>query len=73
MDCNPPGSSVHRDSPGKDTGVGSHALPPGDLPNPGIEPTTRTSLALAGKFFTTTPPGKPVVGGTYCLEMDELC
>ena len=47
--------------------------PPGELPDPGIEPTTLTSLALAGKFFTTTPPGKPVVGGTYCLEMDELC
>ena len=27
----------------------------GDLPNPGIEPT---SLALAGDFFTTEPPGK---------------
>ena len=26
MDCNPPVSSVHRDSPGKNTGVGCHAL-----------------------------------------------
>ena len=26
MDCSPLGSSVHGDSPGKDTGVGSHAL-----------------------------------------------
>ena len=26
MDCSPPGSSVHADSPGKDTGVGWHAL-----------------------------------------------
>ena len=25
MDCSPPGSSVHGDSPGKDTGVGCHA------------------------------------------------
>ena len=30
--------------------------PPGDLPNPEIEPT---SPALAGGFFTTEPPGKP--------------
>ena len=30
--------------------------PPGDLPHPGIEPA---SLALAGRFFTTEPPGKP--------------
>ena len=29
---------------------------PGDLPNPRIEPV---SLALAGGFFTTEPPGKP--------------
>ena len=26
MDCSPPGSSVHGDSPGKTTGVGCHAL-----------------------------------------------
>ena len=26
MDCSPPGSSVHRDSPGKNTGVDCHAL-----------------------------------------------
>ena len=25
-DCSPPGSSVHGDSPGKNTGVGCHAL-----------------------------------------------
>ena len=29
---------------------------PGDLPNPGIQPT---SPALAGGFFTTMLPGKP--------------
>ena len=34
-----------------------HALPcspPGDLPNPGIEPTSLISPALAGGFFTTS-------------------
>jgi len=30
---------------------------PGDLPDPGIE---HGSLALAGRFFTTEPPGKHV-------------
>ena len=30
--------------------------PPGDLPDPGIEPTFP---ALAGGFFTAEPPGKP--------------
>ena len=28
--------------------------PPGDLPDPGIEPTSLTSPALAGGFFTTS-------------------
>ena len=28
--------------------------PPGDLPSPGIEPTSLTSPALAGGFFTTS-------------------
>ena len=27
--------------------------PPGDLPDPGIEPASLTSLALASRFFTT--------------------
>ena len=34
---------------------------PGDLPDPGIEPM---SLALAGEFFTTEPPGKPLKNGS---------
>ena len=37
MDCSLQGSSVHGDSPGKKPGVGCHVLPPGNLPNPGIE------------------------------------
>ena len=32
--------------------------PPGDRPNPGIEPVSLTSPALAGGFFTTVPLGK---------------
>ena len=36
--------------------------PPGDLPDPGMEPTSSESPALAGGFFTTEPPGKPVGG-----------
>ena len=40
MHCSPPGSSVHGDSPGKNTGVGCHALLQGITPtqesNPGL-------------------------------------
>ena len=35
--------------------------PPGDLPNPGIEPRCLASPSLAGRFFTTEPPGKSLV------------
>ena len=43
--------------PGKNTGVVLHD-PPGDLPNPGIEPTSLMSPALAGRFFTTSDTWK---------------
>ena len=33
--------------------------PPGDLPDLGTEPVSLTSLALAGRFFTSSSPGKP--------------
>ena len=40
IDCSPPGSSVHGDSPGKNTGVDCHALFQGIIPiqelNPGL-------------------------------------
>ena len=36
---------------------------PGDLPNPGVEAESPVSSAVAGGFFTTAPPGKPVC---YC-------
>ena len=32
--------------------------PPGDLPEPGMEPKSPVSPALAGGFLTTEPPGK---------------
>ena len=36
--CNTPGSSVHGDSPGKNTGVGCHALFQGIFPTQGLNP-----------------------------------
>ena len=38
MDCSPPGSSVYGDSPGKNTGVGCHALLQGIFPTQGSNP-----------------------------------
>ena len=56
MNCGPPGSSVHGDSPGKYTRVGCHALLQGNLPNPGTEPR---SPALQADSLPSEPPGKP--------------
>ena len=38
MDCSPPGSSVHEDSPGKNTGVSCHALLQGIFPTQESKP-----------------------------------
>ena len=54
LDCSSPGSSVHGDSPGQNTGL--PCLPPGDLPNPGIEPG---SPALQAGSLLAELPGKP--------------
>ena len=42
---------------------------PEDLPNPGIEPLSLASPALAGRFFTAAPPGKPhLITVTYTIS-----
>ena len=57
MDCSPPGSSVHGILQAR---IQEWPFPsPGNLPNPGIEPDTLASPALAGRFFTTSTTGKP--------------
>ena len=48
MDCSPLGSSVHGDSPGKNTGVGCHALLQGIFPT---QDQNQVS-GIAGIFFT---------------------
>ena len=54
MDCSPPGSSVHGDSPGLP------CPPPGDLPDLGIKPGSLVFPALAGGLFIAEPLGKPL-------------
>ena len=43
---------------------------PWALPDPGTEPT---SLALAGGFFTTEPPGKPLHKVAFLCTLQKLC
>ena len=44
--------------PRQESWSGLPCPPPGDLPDPGIEPTSVASPALAGGFFITASPGK---------------
>ena len=60
MDCSPPGSSVHGISQARILEWVAISFSR-DLPDPGIEPM---SPALAGRFFTTEPPGKPLMQQT---------
>ena len=59
MDCSPPGSSMG--FPRQEYWSGLPFPPPEDLPDPGIKPMSPVSPALAGRFFTTEPPGKPFI------------
>ena len=52
IDCGPSGSSCPWDSPGKNTGVGCHALLQGIFPTQGVESASLMSPALAGGFYT---------------------
>ena len=44
---------------------------PGDLPYPGVEPTSAVSPALTGGFFTIEPPGKPFACSYLPLKMSS--
>ena len=47
--------------------------PPGDLPNPGIEPVSLVSPALVGIFFTSEPPEKTMGKRDISTNENFLC
>ena len=57
VDCSLPGSSVHRIRQAR-YWCGSPCPPPGDLPDPGIEPESLMSTPLTDGFFTTSATWK---------------
>ena len=61
MDCSQPGSSVHGDSSGKNTGVGCHALLQGIFPTQGLNPHHLCLLHWQVGSLPTEPPGKPMI------------
>ena len=56
MNCSPPGFSLHGDSPGKNAGVGCHALLQGIL-NPGIKLRSPALQACSLQSETLGKPG----------------
>ena len=66
MDFSPPRSSVHGDSPGKNTGVGCYTLLQGNLPNPGIKPRFP---ALQVDSLPSEATGKPRNTGVDSLSL----
>ena len=61
MHCSPP-APLFMEFSRQEYWSGFSFPPPGDLPDPGIEPTSPASPALAGRFFTSEPPGKLILG-----------
>ena len=58
-DCSPPGSSAHGILQAR---ILEWVVMPSSrgFPHPGMEPESLVSPALAGRFFTTASPGKPL-------------
>ena len=48
---------------------------PEDLPDPGIKPELQGSICIAGRFFTSEPPGKPLMPVSCTLKNSygKLC
>ena len=57
-DCSPPGP-LSMGFSRQEYWSGLPCPPPGDVPDPGTEPTSLVFPDLPGGFFTTVPPGKP--------------
>ena len=80
MDCSPPGSSVHGDSPGKNTGVGYHSLLQGFVPiqgsNPGLLHRRQILYCLNHQdlcYLCSVYPPSCSQFWLFLLYLNELC
>ena len=64
MDCSPPASSVHAI-------LQARILEWLPCPSPGSKPVSSVSPALAGRFFTTVPPGRDEVVVQSSISFEE--
>ena len=73
-DCSPPRFSAHADSPGKNTGVGCHALLQGIFPTPGSNPgllhcrQILNQLSFQGSPWLSTC----LIKSFYYIRTDEI-
>ena len=65
MDYSLPSSSVHRDSPGKNTGVGCHALLQGIFPTQGSNLDLRHCRRI---LYHLSPKGSPLSPQDPCKD-----
>ena len=76
MDCTPPGSSVHGDSPGKNTGVGCPTLLQGISPSQGLNPGhphCRLILyLLSHREAQRIPVPHLVLGEIWCKSLKSI-
>ena len=79
MDRSPPGSSVHGDSPGKNTGAGCYALFQGIFPTQGSNLHLLCLLHWQGGSLPLVPLGSPsfdrhlsYLGSASCFSHSEL-
>ena len=56
----------------QENGSGLPCPPPGDLPNPGIEPESLMSPALVGGFFTTSITWEAPLGIASLLNIPKV-
>ena len=69
MNCSPPGSSVHRDSPSKNTGMDCHVLFQGIS-----QPRNQSQVFRFADSLLSEPPGKPYYKAAKLLQSSlTLC
>ena len=73
MDCSLPGSSVHRDSPGKNTEVGCLALLQGSFPIQGLNLSLLCLLHWQAGSSPLAPPGITFVSVYILMSGCKLC
>ena len=74
MDCSPPGSSVHGESPGKNTGVGCQALLHRIFPTQRLNPCLLSLLCWQASSLPLAQPRKPyTLWICCCCSVTQSC